>query len=141
MAHLITLWSCGTGSVERPDAIRTGLAFDLRNVDLRGRSLRHAALQLPIGPCRLPIESIRLSDPSGVVAYGQDTQSDRQGAIQTIPLTAVAVADLQEASGAFFALDASCWSRSGEPLRLPRSVVGDIRLVALEHSESEGVAA
>lgn len=139
----VTLVGCGTGRIETPAAIRHSLAFDLRHIDLRGRSLIRAMLQWPATIAYTPIRSVRLSDPGSEVEYGNDGgQSGPTGAaLQAIDLTADALADLQQASGAFFALDAVCQDDHGDPVSLPDAIARQVWVVAIEHVPNEQAAA
>ena len=138
--ELITLWSYRTGCIESGDAVRTGLAFDLTHVDLTGKLFVRAALQLPARTSE-PIGAIRLSDPAGEVIYGKSNRRPGRAAVDEIVLSIEAIADLQQAAGAFFTLDAACEDVAGDPQSLSPEVARRIRLIAVAAVADSLVAA
>ena len=139
MAHeSITLRGYHTGGLETPTTIRNGFAFDLRSIDLRDRVVVSASLQLRRGVEAEATSSVQLTDPSNQCAYGRFEGTSSLGAIR-IPLTADAIADLQQAGGGFFVVDAMCESATGEPRRLPVSAVSPV--VVLSMADAIGSAA
>ena len=102
--EVIALWGVRVASVERDARIRHSFAFDLRDVDLRHRPLRSAALEWPAAVTP-DATRVRLSDPSQRVLYGLGRPAD-EWPLSHVELSPAAVADLQRAAGAFFSVDA-----------------------------------
>ena len=114
----IALQGYNTGGVKTPNTIRRGFAFDLTSVDLRDRVVVSATLQLRRTVGSTATSTVQLTDPANQCAYGRVAGTSRLGAIR-IPLTADAIADLQQAGGGFFAVDAMCEGGTGESQRFP----------------------
>ena len=141
MSHeSITLRGYHTGSLETPKTIRNGFAFDLRSLDLRDRAVVSAALQLRRGVELRANSTVQLSDRSNQCAYGRFMGSPRPSGGIRIPLTPDAIADLQQASGGFFTVDAICEGGNGQPQ--PLSISAAQPVVALLVAEAvDSVAA
>jgi hypothetical protein len=129
--ELITLWCYRTGCVEHTDGIRNGLAFDLTHLDLAGRSFVRAALQLPKSSPSQPLSAIRLTDPSGEAEYGFSVRRPGRSTIDEIMLSPEAIADLQQAAGSFFSVDAACQNCAGDGQALSPDLIRRVRLVAV----------
>ena len=114
----ISLAGYRTGGVETSNRIRTGLAFDLTDLDLCGRSLLSAALHIETGP-GTRTSAVRLTDPSDEAVYGHIDRAPAPTDAFNVALTTDAITDLSQASGAFFVVDAELLDESGEPQRLP----------------------
>lgn len=138
---LITLWAYRTGAVENATTIRNGLAFDLTQVDLRDRALLRASLHLPKGLRSREISEVRLSDPGREVGYGRAGGREHLDAVGQVALNAVAIADLRQASGAFFSLDVILENAAGVAQWLPAEDAKGIMVTAIAEVAARAVAA
>jgi hypothetical protein len=108
-----------TGGTEDAKTIRNSFAFDLTNVDLRDCDVVSAALPVMCGVGAAPTASILLSDPSARTPYGHAVNPSFSSAgVNWVPLTPDAIADLEQASGGFFSVDAVVEDLAGHPQRL-----------------------
>ena len=132
-----------TGDVEDAKTIRSRFAFDLTNLDLRGRVVVSATLPLMHEVGAEPTATIRLSDPSARSAYGHlDNAPSGRATWIWVPLTADAIADLEQASGGFFSLDAVLEDLEGHPQRLGNTGAPSLLLVGVaDLAERSSVAA
>jgi hypothetical protein len=142
MTHeLITLAGYRTGGVESPTSIRHGFAFDLTGVNLRDRVVVSAELHLRPGSGSPATATVRLSDRADQVAYGQSARASASDDVIRVPLTADAIADLRQAGGGFFAVDAAIDDVAGKPQRLPSTSAHQILVRAVEENARVAAAA
>jgi len=140
MAHeLLTLKGFRTGGVESPTSIRNSFAFDLTRVNLRGRSLISADLHVRPDAGSSATATLRLSDRADELAYGTSVHEPPSDAFIRVPLTTDAIADLRQASGGFFSVDATVEDTAGRAQVLPSTAAHYILVLAL--AEAAHVAA
>jgi hypothetical protein len=114
-----------TGLVRTTKSTRNSVAFDLTGIDLADVTIVSALMyvaQSGRGPGAA--SEINLMDPSHESTYARGEISRTAG----IPLTAVAVADLQRAGGSYFYLDAEIAQAADgvHSVDVPRNLVLDM---------------
>jgi hypothetical protein len=136
MKDVIAVQGYRTGTVHTRVAKRTSFVFDLTKVNLGSADLLCGVLQLTVRAGTAALVS--LVDPSGQTAYGTVSVDSRSQGTTRIPLTAAAVADLEQAGGGLFSVDAIFHDAHG---RTGASSVVDVsRLVLTTVQRSHVVA-
>ena len=137
--ELITLSGYRTGGVETLARIRSRVAFDLTHLDLHNRRMIAASLQIGPGAAAGRTCDVRLSDPAGECDYGRADGVAADGRLH-VPLTGDAIADLIEASGAYFAVSAEIEDAAGEPQRLPSGGTAQVLVLTVAEAVQRAAA-
>ncbi len=116
-----------TGARETLNSLYQGLAFDLTEVDLREREVIGASLQLSDPASYFSSATVRFSEPTGERNYGEFHLRD----LFNRSLNPDAIADLQEAAGGFFWLDAMFQDAGGQPLPVTPGAATYVLLLAV----------
>jgi hypothetical protein len=80
----IPLLGYRTGSVETHWFVRHAFAFDLTRINLRGRTLVSARLQLPRSRATDDVSAVVLSDPSTSASFGRELGRARRQATRRV---------------------------------------------------------